>query len=97
MWVEGLATFAHALGEACKECDASHARARADAAEWEFSAQVRASGSKSKQLINLGRMLEERKILLCLQETDLEVQEAILAQEQEHGLCPIDRQTYHRN
>jgi hypothetical protein len=30
--------------------------------------------------------LEERQTLLCLQETDLEVQEAILAEELERGL-----------
>jgi hypothetical protein len=35
-------------------------------------------------------MLEEHQIHLCLQETDLEVQEAILVEEQECGLHPYD-------
>jgi hypothetical protein len=35
--------------------------------------------------------LEERKSLLCLQETDLEVREAILVEELERGLHPSAR------
>jgi hypothetical protein len=35
--------------------------------------QVRVSSSRSKQLTDLGLTLEECQILLCLQETDLEV------------------------
>jgi hypothetical protein len=62
-----------ALGDACKECDAS--RVRADAARRDFFTQACASSSRFKQLTDLGRMLEERKTLLCLQETDLEVRE----------------------
>jgi hypothetical protein len=46
--------------------------------------------SQSKQLISLSWALEERQILLCLQELDLEVQEAMLAEEQVHGLHPHD-------
>jgi hypothetical protein len=40
--------------------------------------------------INLNRMLEERHILLCLLEMDLEVQEAMLVEEQARGLHPFD-------
>jgi hypothetical protein len=35
-------------------------------------------------------MLEERQILLCLLETDLEVQEAMLVEEQARSLHPFD-------
>jgi hypothetical protein len=35
-------------------------------------------------------MLEERHILLCLLEMDLEVQEAMLVEEQARGLHPFD-------
>jgi hypothetical protein len=37
-------------------------------------------------------MLEECQILLCLQETDLEVREVILVEELEHGQHPTDGQ-----
>jgi hypothetical protein len=40
--------------------------------------------------INLNQMLEERHILLCLLEMDLEVQEAMLVEEQARGLHPFD-------
>jgi hypothetical protein len=40
--------------------------------------------------INLNWMLEERHILLCLLEMDLEVQEAMLVEEQARGLHPFD-------
>jgi hypothetical protein len=52
VWEGGLATFAHALGEACMEHNTS--RAHADVVELEFPAQVRASGSRSKHLTDLG-------------------------------------------
>jgi hypothetical protein len=42
-------------------------------------------------------MLEECKILFCLQEMDLDVQEMILAEDQERGLHPTDGGTCHRN
>jgi hypothetical protein len=63
--------FARALGEVCTEHDAS--RACADAVQRDLYSQARASSSSSKQLTDLGRALEERQILLCLQETDLVV------------------------
>jgi hypothetical protein len=43
--------------------------------------EMRASISRSKHFINLNRMLEKHHILLCLQETDLEVQEKMLSEE----------------
>jgi hypothetical protein len=64
VWDEGLAAFTHAHGEAYAECDAS--RVRADVAERDFFTQVRASSCRSKQLIDLGQMLEDRKIIPCL-------------------------------
>jgi hypothetical protein len=87
-WEEGSTAFAHALQEACKEHDAS--RARADATERDFFTQVQASSSRSKQLTDLSRTFEECKILLCLQEMDQEVREVILVEEQERGLRPTD-------
>jgi hypothetical protein len=51
---------------------------------------VRTSSSRSKQLTNLGWALEEWQILLCLRETDLVVQEAILAEELERDMHPPD-------
>jgi hypothetical protein len=47
--------------------------------------------SQFKQLISLNRVLEECQILLCLQETDMEVREAMLAEEQVCDLHPHDR------
>jgi hypothetical protein len=49
------------------------------------------SSSWSKQLSYLGWTLEERQTLLCLQETGLEVQEVILAEELERNLHPPGR------
>jgi hypothetical protein len=51
----------------------------------DFFTQVSVSSSRSKQLTDLGRTLEECQILLSLQEADLEVHEAILAEELERG------------
>jgi hypothetical protein len=45
---------------------------------------------RSKQLTNLGQMLEEHQILLNLQEVDMEVCETIMAEEVEHGLHSSD-------
>jgi hypothetical protein len=80
-WEEGLVAFACALGEVSAEFYAS--RARVDVVQWKFSTQACTSSSWSWQLTDLGRMLEERQTLLCLQEMDLEVQEALLAEELE--------------
>jgi hypothetical protein len=80
--------FACAFGEACTKCDAK--RVQAKAVRWDFLARTRASSSRSKQLNHLSRTLEERHILLCLQETDLEVHEAILEEEQVRGLHPFN-------
>jgi hypothetical protein len=46
---------------------------RAEAAQQDYLARMRAFSSQSKQLIILSRILQERQILLCLQEMDLEV------------------------
>jgi hypothetical protein len=54
---EGLAAFARALGEASIEHDAS--RAHADAIQRDFCTQACASSSQSRQLTDLGWMLEE--------------------------------------
>jgi hypothetical protein len=45
-WEEGLVAFAPTLGEVHMECDTS--RARADAIQWDFFSQMRASSSWSK-------------------------------------------------
>jgi hypothetical protein len=82
--------FACTLREVSAECDASHTRG--DVVRWDFSTHVCASSSWFRQLIDLDRMLEERHTLLCLQEMDLEVWEAILADELEHNLHPHDGQ-----
>jgi hypothetical protein len=49
------------------------------------------STSHSKHSINLNQMLEEHQILFSLQETDLEVREVKLAEEQARGLHSFDR------
>jgi hypothetical protein len=69
------------------ECDTK--RVQAEAAQHDFLAMTCASSSKSKQLINLSQTLEECQILLYLQEMDLEVQVAILAEEQARGPTSI--------
>jgi hypothetical protein len=66
------------------ERDAS--RAHAATGKQDVFSQARVSSSRSKQLIDLVRILEERKMLLCMQEMDLEVRKAILVKEQECGL-----------
>jgi hypothetical protein len=83
MWEEGLVAFACTLGEVCAERDAS--RACADVVPRDFFTQVRASSSWSKQLTDLGRMLEEHEIPLCMQGM-----EAILSKELERSLHPSD-------
>jgi hypothetical protein len=84
-WEESLMAFACALGEVSTECDAS--RARATATLWDYSIHVSASSCQSKWLKAFSRMLEEHTTLLGLQEIDLEVCEAILAEELDYSLC----------
>jgi hypothetical protein len=79
--------FVRALGMAHTECDAT--RIHAEVVQWSFLAWMRTSSSRCKQLHHLSRTLEEREILLCLQETGREVQEAILAEEQVRSLHPF--------
>jgi hypothetical protein len=78
-WEDGLAMFEHALGRVCTERDASHIQAKAT--QQDYLARTCTFCSRSKQLIILSRTLEERQILLCLQEMDLEVKEAMLVEE----------------
>jgi hypothetical protein len=73
------------------EHDAS--RACANAVQRDFFSHAHASSSRSKQLTDLGRALEEHQILLCLQQTYLEVQEVMLAEELEHVLHPLNQWT----
>jgi hypothetical protein len=77
-----------ALGTVRTECDTSHVKA--EAAQQDYLAQTRAFSSRSKQLIILSWMLQERQILLCLQEMGLEVREVMLVEEQAHGIHPHD-------
>jgi hypothetical protein len=51
---------------------------------------VSTSSSQSERLKVFSRTLEVRAALLGLQETDLKVDEAILAEELERGLHPPD-------
>jgi hypothetical protein len=94
-WKDGLAAFERALGKVRMECDASCVRA--EGVRQDFFAQMRASSTRSKQLIGLSRTLEECQILLCLHETDLEVQEAKLAEEHARNLHPLMGGTYQQN
>jgi hypothetical protein len=70
------------------EHDAS--RARATATQRDYSAQVSASSSQFERRKAFRRTLEEHAALLGLQEMDLEVHEAILAEELERSLHPPD-------
>jgi hypothetical protein len=65
VWDEGLAAFAHALGEVSAEHGASHARA--EAIQWGFSTHVCTSSSWSRRVTDLDRTLQECQTLLCLQ------------------------------
>jgi hypothetical protein len=87
---EGLAVFKRAFRRVHTECDGTHAQAQA--AQQDSLAWMRAFSSWSKQLIKLSQTWEDRQILLCQQKTDLEVQEAMLVEEQACGLHPHDGQ-----
>jgi hypothetical protein len=56
-------------------------RAQIEAVQQEYLARTHAFSSGSKHSINFRWMLEECQILLSLQEMDLEVREAKLAEE----------------
>jgi hypothetical protein len=83
LWEDGLADFERALGKLCTERKAN--RAQTVVIQHDFSARTRGSRSRLKQLINFNWMLKECQIPLCLQQTDLEVQETILVEEQACG------------
>jgi hypothetical protein len=87
-WEDGLVAFEHALGKVHIKRNVSHVRA--EAVQQDFSAQSCASSSRSKRLTDLNWTLEEHQILFCLQEADLEMQEAILVEEKAHSLHPPD-------
>jgi hypothetical protein len=76
--------FAHVLTEARAGHDAI--RAHTDAIRHHYHTQVSASNSQSDWRIALHRSLNERAAHLGLQEMDLEVREAALAEELERGL-----------
>jgi hypothetical protein len=76
------------LGEARTGCDAS--RAHGGAIQCDYLAQVSTSSSQSECRKELHQTLDERTNLLGLQEMDLGVHEAILAEELEHSLCHPD-------
>jgi hypothetical protein len=94
-WEDGLVAFECALGKVHVKCNVSHVRA--EAVQQDFSAQSCASSSRSKRLTDLNWTLEEHQILFCLQEADLEMQEAILVEEKAHSLHPPTGGTYWRN
>jgi hypothetical protein len=70
-WDDVLVAFERALGKVLRECDIG--RVWAEAVQQDFFAQACVSGSRSKQLTYLNWTLKECQILLCLQETNLEV------------------------
>jgi hypothetical protein len=89
-WEVGLMNFAHALEELRAEHDAS--RACMDDIWQNFPTQVCASSSRSSQLTDLGRMMEECQTLPYQREIDLEVWEVILAEELERAcILPVGR------
>jgi hypothetical protein len=57
-----------------------------------FHLGVRTSNSLFRQLTDFGQTLEECQTLLCLPETGLEVQKALLVEEFERDLHPPDGQ-----
>jgi hypothetical protein len=71
VWEDRLADFKRTLGRVHIEHDAKYVQA--EAFQQDFLAQTCASGSWSKHLIDLNWTLEERQILLSLQDTDIEV------------------------
>jgi hypothetical protein len=76
--------FTHALGEVCSGHDVI--RSHTNAIWRHYLAQVNTSNSQSDWRIALHRSLDERAAHLGLQETNLEMREAALVEELEHGL-----------
>jgi hypothetical protein len=83
-----MTTFTRALREARADRDASHAHG--GVARRDYLTQVSASSSQSKWRKALRWMLDERVILLDLQEMDLGVHKMTLAGELERGQCHTD-------
>jgi hypothetical protein len=90
VWEDGLQAFEEILGKACMERDAEHTQAKV--VQQDYFAWTCAFTSNSRYSINFNQMLEECQILLSLQEMDVEVWEAMLAEEQECGLHSFDGQ-----
>jgi hypothetical protein len=83
-WEESLMASARALGETCEVHDARRAH---EGAVWrDYLTQVSVSSSQFERCKALYQTLYEHAILLGLQEIDLGVREAILAEELERGL-----------
>jgi CO/xanthine dehydrogenase Mo-binding subunit len=87
-WEESLVAFACVIMEARVGHD--FICAHTDAIRHHYLTQVSASSSQSVWRIALRRSMDERAAHLGLQETDLEVCDAALVEELEHGLCRID-------
>jgi hypothetical protein len=84
VWKDGLAASEHAFGRASMERDAECVQV--EVVRLDYLSRTRTFTSASKHSINFSRTLEERHILLSLQETDLEVREAKLEEEQARNL-----------
>jgi hypothetical protein len=64
VWEDGLAAFERTLGKVHMKCDTNHVWA--EVVQHDFFTQALVSSSRSRQLTNLNRTLEECQILLCL-------------------------------
>jgi hypothetical protein len=84
VWEESLTTFTCTLGVARVGCDAS--LAHGSAIRRDHLTQVSASSSQSERRKARRQTMDERAILLGLQETDLGVGETIMTKELECGL-----------
>jgi hypothetical protein len=89
-WEDSLTASECTLGRACMEHDTE--RAQDEVVRQDYLAKTHAFTSGSKHSINFSRTLEECQILLSLQETDSEVWEAKLVEEQAHSLHSFDWQ-----
>jgi hypothetical protein len=83
-WEDGLAATECALGRARAECDAECDRAKA--ARQDYWATIRTFTAGCKHSFIFDRILQEHRILLSLQEMDLER----LEEEQAQGLYSLD-------
>jgi hypothetical protein len=84
MWEDGLVAFEHTLRRACMERNAECACA--EAVRQDYLAKTRAFTISYRRSFCFDRILEECKILLSLQEIDLERWEEKLKVDQAHSL-----------